>query len=52
MKIPLSYLPCNGKIFLELVLDTPNKITKSTKVDYTRLSKTVEEYLSLKRVTM
>ena len=45
VKIPLSYLPCKGKLFLEPVLDAADDAIKNIIVKCPELSETVEEAL-------
>ena len=51
VKIPLSYLPCKSKTFIERVLDASDEMKKSIEAEKSRLIETVEEYLSFKQVT-
>ena len=52
INIPLKYLLCKSKIFLETILDIAEEISKKIILDYTNLSNTLEELLSLNCITM
>ena len=50
MSIPLKYLQCKGKIFLEPILDIANEASREVVVEHEDLSKTLEDPLYLDRV--
>ena len=52
MSIPLRYLPCKGKIFLQPILNTAKEASKEIVVENEELSETSEDPLHLNKVAV
>ena len=50
--IPLKYLPCKGKLFIEGVDNATNNLVNEIEVDYEELGETIKKPLTLGRVTV